>query len=449
MATFDRRRRRRRNIVIVVVVVIACPIVAVVSTGVLGAFRIGVWKATLRAEGQPVTVDDLAEMFPAPSPDQDAGPLLEKALHSIDRTNEILPEAFAKWPEKAYPELDMSGRTETIVQGRGYIAANAAVLSLIEQAASLRGISAGFAPCVRSPGGAGNPIQYTAISDFLGAAAWIAKEDGDVRQFIRITRIRFALADQLEQYPDEGCVENAIALNRLACRGVIRYLGTNALSEAELLELDELLRNQSQQLPNHPKALAAMRARMLDGPAFSAFAELPKARDALQRYNELMELDRLPGEEAARATQAAILHADSREDSFSDWNDPYDLRAWVAMFLKHNSFEWYSHYSNLRYWKCRAPAFFRMARTVIAIERYRVSHNDQLPESLKALVPEYLDCVPAGYFGDGAIGYLTTQSGYRISLVETDQLGQIQGQEFEVTYAIERTPPSVVVAEEK
>jgi hypothetical protein len=45
--------------------------------------------------------------------------------------------------------------------------------------------------------------------------------------------------------------------------------------------------------------------------------------------------------------------------------------------------------------------------------------------------------------------YLATQSGYRISLVGTDQLDHIQGPEDEVTYAIECLPKSLAGAGQK
>jgi hypothetical protein len=61
-----------------------------------------------------------------------------------------------------------------------------------------------------------------------------------------------------------------------------------------------------------------------------------------------------------------------------------------------------------------------IARTVLAIERYRLSNKDHLPASLQELVPAYLGAVPADPFDGRPIRYNRLPKGYLIYSVGED-----------------------------
>ncbi|NIT80209.1 MAG: hypothetical protein GWO44_25750, partial [Thermoplasmata archaeon] len=55
----------------------------------------------------------------------------------------------------------------------------------------------------------------------------------------------------------------------------------------------------------------------------------------------------------------------------------------------------------------RAVAYADLSRVLIAIERYRLGHGD-FPDTLDALVPDYIDAVPTDPFTESdPIRYLT------------------------------------------
>jgi hypothetical protein len=72
--------------------------------------------------------------------------------------------------------------------------------------------------------------------------------------------------------------------------------------------------------------------------------------------------------------------------------------------------------------RCRVD--LDLARTVLAIERYRLA-NGTVPEDLKALVPTYLDQVPIDFQDGQPLRYLRTDTGYRVYSVFED--GQDHG----------------------
>ena len=98
----------------------------------------------------------------------------------------------------------------------------------------------------------------------------------------------------------------------------------------------------------------------------------------------------------------------------------------------------------------RNIARLRAARTALAVERYRLAHG-QLPESLGALVPEFLDEVPVDPFGDGPVKYKRLENGfmvYSIGVDEEDDGGKEQGRDengrkedihdVDLTFTVER-----------
>jgi hypothetical protein len=62
----------------------------------------------------------------------------------------------------------------------------------------------------------------------------------------------------------------------------------------------------------------------------------------------------------------------------------------------------------------------QMARTALAIERWRLSHGKQLPESLTDVVPEMILTVPMDPFDNGPLRYQKLAHGYLIYSIGPD-----------------------------
>ncbi len=66
-------------------------------------------------------------------------------------------------------------------------------------------------------------------------------------------------------------------------------------------------------------------------------------------------------------------------------------------------------------------ANLRLARTAVALERYRAGHENRYPESLAALAPTYLSVIPRDIFADAPLKYERHGNGYLLYSVGSDQ----------------------------
>ena len=89
----------------------------------------------------------------------------------------------------------------------------------------------------------------------------------------------------------------------------------------------------------------------------------------------------------------------------------------------------------------------RIAQTVLAIERYRLAHAGQLPDSVDALVPAYLPAIPSDPFDGKPLRFKRRQSGYIVYSVGPDTVDD-GGLEKPVKYK-EKDPWDVTFIVEK
>jgi hypothetical protein len=66
-------------------------------------------------------------------------------------------------------------------------------------------------------------------------------------------------------------------------------------------------------------------------------------------------------------------------------------------------------------------ARLRTAATALAIERYRLKHGGKQPETLSALVPEYLSAMPIDPFTGEALQYRKQADGFVVFSVGADR----------------------------
>ena len=65
-----------------------------------------------------------------------------------------------------------------------------------------------------------------------------------------------------------------------------------------------------------------------------------------------------------------------------------------------------------------------MTLTVLAIERFRLRHNNQPPQALSELVPAFLPEVPSDPFDGQPLRYQRNTEGYRIYSIGRDRVDQ-------------------------
>ncbi len=96
-------------------------------------------------------------------------------------------------------------------------------------------------------------------------------------------------------------------------------------------------------------------------------------------------------------------------------------------------------------------ARLRVAETALAIERFRLAHQNQLPDSLAALVPAYLKTVPTDPFDGQPLRYQGREKGYVVYSIGTDlkdnggaeakkdaKGSTIRHVPFDITFTVER-----------
>ena len=66
-------------------------------------------------------------------------------------------------------------------------------------------------------------------------------------------------------------------------------------------------------------------------------------------------------------------------------------------------------------------ARLRCTATSLAVERYRKAHDGQYPDSLAALVPDFMASVPLDPFDGKPLRYLKQPVGYRIYSLGPDR----------------------------
>jgi len=90
----------------------------------------------------------------------------------------------------------------------------------------------------------------------------------------------------------------------------------------------------------------------------------------------------------------------------------------------------------------------RITQTVLAIERFRLAHANQLPDALDALVPAYLPAIPSDPFDGKPLRFKRRESGYIVYSVGSDTVddGGLERpvkykdkDPWDVTFIVERT----------
>ena len=66
-------------------------------------------------------------------------------------------------------------------------------------------------------------------------------------------------------------------------------------------------------------------------------------------------------------------------------------------------------------------ALLRAAQTALAIERYRLAHDNQPPESLQNLLPDFLSAVPIDPFDGQPLRFKKPGKGYVVYSVGSDR----------------------------
>ncbi len=477
------KHRARNWLAILVVCLLLLPVIVLVTW--YASFRMGNASAVRRLEakvreaGEPLTLEDLAKRFP-PVPDAEnaALPLMElwaeeqpEFWEAFRKHQRPMPERKGREYDPALPflggDVRRVSRTEPLTAEQlsaagTYLTAQSNHMDRVRLA--LRrphfrfplDVSAGFNMLLP------HLAELRTEAQSFRIAGLVAVEEGDIPGAISAVEDAALISVRLAEEP-----LLISQLVRLACAQLViddaqRLLSRHQLSEIQLKRVQDLL----VQL----KVDGALRSALLSERATSYsvfdpsamatnFTQLAISNDSEPPNPEIIRagLGVLSGIGLTAPDQRLMLETMEQAIKLAGQNTPEALREYEQLFVRVG-----------REARRFPPKFFsalllpslekagtrfatfearrRAALTAVAIERYRLAHNGEVPDTLSGLVPEFFPSVLLDPFDGKSLGLATREPGYTIYSVGPDREDN-QGKErpekgptkpFDVTFIVER-----------
>ncbi len=381
------KRFRLKGWYVIVAVIVAVVGLIVLYSMIMRA-RLNRRLEALRAAGYPTTVTELAAYNKLPD--------------GVANAADAYAQAFAAFSEGP------SGLAERL-------AANRQCLSLLHEAGGIQDCDYDWDWRKFATTGFSEFADVRHCAQLLGSAATYHASTGDSNAAATCIEDGLRLVDSLRREP-----ALLSYLVRTACTGLVVHslaecVSTTVFTDEQLTKLDKALAATAAAL-DLTQALITERCVMIEscrnpflmaGPGGgSGLRMLPgMARmgiaDTLDYMNDCIEASKLPPKERlARFHEAA-----KRVDEFSAMHVMIKLLAPALGRVAGLS--------------TRSQAGVDLARTALAIERYRLA-TGKLPERLEELVPQYLNAVPIDPFDGQPIRYHRSDLGYRLYHIGED-----------------------------
>jgi hypothetical protein len=372
----------------------------------------------IRAAGEPVTVEELAEMYPTPAEQEDAtqrwldafaavgaaveqtDPGVYNALPYVGRGPEI-PLPGEPWPEQGDVE--------------NFLAEHAESLRLLHEAAG-HGGAARFPVDFRQ--GVNVPLLHVnelrSAARFLVLEAEVDAHTGNAGGAAEAVRAMFAAARSVENEPMLVSQLVRSAVETMTIREIERLLPAVEFADADLEQWQEELRRADYR-SGMCRAMMAERVfgkMVREDPASygvrgasNVAARLWGSADLvfyLQLMGRMVDAGKKPWPEALESAAAV-------EAEVAALRDPRYVLTKVMLPSIGRSYSA----------AARTTALNRACDAGLAVELYR-RRGGTLPESLKALVPEFLPEVPTDPFDGKPLRYVVSDGDYAVYSVGAD-----------------------------
>ena len=376
--------------------------------------------AALRAAGMPTTIEDLQAAMPDIPDDQNMTiPILEQArvLDAIKITEEL----SSQLPYIGLAPRVPTGRRRPAAQldaARWYLGEAAPALTVIHEALKVeRGCMdiQWKTPAIHIllP----ELAQIRRVAKTLAIESMVAAEDGNAQLAAEILRDSCRLERSLEGMPALMGALVKMAVNALAYDQIERTINLCGLSDSSLQRLQQVLREQ--EAPKYYKqALIDERAGFIDTlywlrtepagsintiagvPSLPFLKYVPVLRSldeaaGIRLYNDLIIAVGAPGAKTIANVKDVQLRASALPRYY------IHTRALTPSFSR-----------STELWVI-AVAQNRALQATIGCERYRLA-TGQWPETLTALVPDYLAAVPLDPFDGKPMRYAHIDEGIKI-----------------------------------
>jgi len=369
----------------------------------------------LRAAGYPTTLAELAEYNKLPAGTPNAAGVYVGAFAAyvppLDATS-VPHLGSAQWPDRGTPLPEPMAKAISQC-----VTDNQLCLSLLHKAAGIQDCDHDWDWRQLAATSFSQLAEVKHCAQLLALGAAYYSYTGDPNAAVRCIEDGLRLTDSLRREP-----ALLSYLLRTACVGLIvgsldRSLSATTFTDEQLTELDKALTAAAGTL-DLTQAMITERCIMIEtcrnpflmaGPGQSAGPRMLPGMtrtgiaDTLDYMGDCIEASKLPPAERL----AGFREAAKKMDDLSF------LHVMIKMLAPSTG--------RVAELSLRAQAHVDMARTALAIERYRLA-TGKVPESLGELVPQYVKEVPIDPFDGQPIRYKRTDPGYRLySILEDGQ----------------------------
>jgi type II secretory pathway pseudopilin PulG len=441
--------------------IVTLSLVAIVVAGIA---LLTVWRLSLESSnrkrlqdiskrGEPADTVALNQSYAAVPNDENAAFVWLDAAANM--TVDARPEGA--WNKFALPRSGTNLTPDQLDWARGIVRSNQVALEGFRKAAAL---TKGRYPVDLTPGPNAllpHLTQLRAIGRLLEGEVVVAVADGDSARAVDALKTMLAVGRSLAHEPllISQLVEHAVdAIAFNTTEYAINRLHVNDKGLAELITAF------AQSDDSNSLSLALMGERAIfgtmvkDTPAFMAAARgntsTTMGEDlswGVLRMTGFFERDFAFGLDALTTNIASARLGDpARFASATNW-DNIEVRARKGRYILSGLLLSSLKKSTIRDADDRARA--RIAQVALAIERYRLAHNNTMPENLSALIPAFLPAVPKDPFDGQPLRLKTRDSGYVVYSIGSDTKddGGIkkapkakEKDPWDVTFTVERIP---------
>ena len=453
--------------------VLACIVVVALSVGVLWwkmirddrIARVEIQKRldAIRAAGQPLTAQDLAKLYPDPLPEHDAVLLLKPALAALvvpeDSTN--LPFFGGDdWPRGTAPIAKPVLDEMQVWMDKNQKAFDSIQMEKLNGAWIGCSFANGFTDLVYAP-----VSEIHSLAKLLCLNAALQAERQHPKEAFQSLKKALAIGNAWENdMPIHGLVK--LSIERWVCMTLNRVLNRTVIADSDLMSISDSLTSTN---------LGTTKEYMISERCFG-----------LSQANQLQSLAKQatshtfsPVRLLIKSYQARIIYRDQDLLNYLEWDErclaPLDLPLSNAiptlLNIKRDSANLWKnkHVNFLNTFKKERISFLstiigerqigflvreaeivaqtRVTRTVLAIERWRLAHDGNLPDSLAELLSDLLSVVPKDLFDEQPLRYKKLTRGYIVYSVGpdfTDDGGKEKADDakdsdhYDITFTVER-----------
>ena len=387
----------------------------------------------IRLAGEPVDLRDLAKLYPDPPADRDAVRLLQPALAAMvvpeESTN--LPFFGGDWPKGNAPfERPMLDELRNAVATNQH-AFDSVPWEKLKTAWIGAGYQNGFTNLTPGPLSKINSlVKLLCLDASLKAENQQPKEA--VQSLARAAVIRQTLRNDTVLH---GVVK--LTQGNWICESLNRVLNRTALSDSDLLLLSDVLMQTNvgitKDLLINERAFGVSVAEYLQSLPPSAVSKSSLERlvntlkgNVIYRDQDLLNyLDDCDG--YLPILTPPLSNAIPKAVALDKTRKLFLIRRHSKLFSFFQSDRVsalseieISRVSPLLIQHANLLTYTRVARTALTIERWRLSHDGHLPDSLSDLVPAFLSFVPTDPFDERPLRYKKIEHGYIIYSIGPD-----------------------------